>query len=136
MGSTYMRWLRTLAWGIAGALPGAIAFAIPAIIESERENLALIIAGLVLAIIGFVVGVVAGWHQVPAQRRSVVLGGVVGAVVGVVLFYASTYVDLQGVFGLAVLMISPIIGIVVAARRLSSNTKSQYPAGCYLHGCA
>jgi len=120
-----MRWWRTLAWGVAGALPGALSFALPAVIESQRENLGLIIGGSALAIIGFAIGVVAGWHQDPAKRRSIALGGVLGVVIGVVLFYGSTFMELQGIFGLAALVISPIIGVVSGARRPSSGTRSE-----------
>ena len=66
-----MRWLQSLAWGVVGALPGLILFALPGFIESQAENLAMTVGGMALAFVGFGVGVIAGWRRGTAKRQDV-----------------------------------------------------------------
>lgn len=67
---TPMRLLRSLVWGVVGAVPGLILLAIPGFIDSQAENLLMTVGGMALALAGFGVGAVTGWVRGSSKDES------------------------------------------------------------------
>lgn len=118
-----MRWLRTLGWGVAGAVPGLILFAVPGFVEGQGDNLALLVGGLAWGVVGFLIGLWAGWHEHPANRRRIAVGAAGGAVLGVVLSYGVSRLYPEGppILGQVLFVLSPIAGAFVGNRRASNE---------------
>ena len=109
--------------GCFWAVPGLILLSIPALIESQGENLALGLGGLALLPVGLLVGGVAGWHPDPRGRRGALVGGGWGALFGLLLLLLSLFLPSPGFVGLAALVVSTVTGLVIGRRRSPSPPK-------------
>ena len=104
-----------------GAVPGLIVFAVPGFVESQGENLALVFGGFALAIIGAVIGGVAGSQEDSKTRWRVAGETTLVAILSVVLFVVSARYFRNVIIG-AVIALVPIVLAVALHRR--ANVKS------------
>ena len=126
MAGKSMRFLRTILWAAVGAVPGLIVFAVPGIVESQGENLALVFGGFLLAIIGAVIGGVVGSRKDAKTRWRVAGETTLVVVVSVALFVITARSFRNVVIG-AVFALVPSV-VAVALRRRSGAKSEEGPA--------
>ena len=114
--------IRTTVWAAVGALPGLIVFAVPGFVESQAENLALVAGGFLLAIVGAVIGGVAGSREDAKTRWRVAGQATSVAVVSVVLFVVSARYYRNVIIG-AVIAVVPIVLAISLGRRAKANSQ-------------